>query len=181
MDKADTAEALSKAAKLQAIDSEVERIAAELREYGVETKLGVGGLLGHGDQAQVDMYRQTFELLMHEIPDLECEFIPEGPPDLRGAPKSAAGKIVRRGSSLLSSSSIHAWKLIRPSDKKNLYAILKYGLSATFCVCEESALTKKDASSLAVKQIWAAIGFFTPLEVKSMVAAITAAIANPTT
>jgi len=180
MDKADTAEALSKAAKLQAIDSEVERIAAELREYGVETKLGVrGGLLGHDDQVQIEMYRKTFERIMQEIKGLSFTFLEKGVPDKRDAPSSTIGKLARRGSTYFSSPNILAWNLIRPGDQAQLYVFLKYGTSATFCVCEESALMKKDPSSLAVKQIWPAIGYFSSKEVESMKTNIEAEIESP--
>jgi len=149
-----TTVALGKAAKLAAIDSEIERIAAELREYGLETELG-SGLFSSSEQLENDA--KIFEEVLQRVETAgvlselkRCEFksLVVG-----GSQTSKALSIVKS----VTSNSLRCW-ICKNKDGGELFIFFEPGSRSRFSVCTREALTKKDPRNYPLIPFWSARG-----------------------
>ena len=160
MDKTDTSEALSKAAKMQAIDSEIERIAAELREYGV---LGVKSNLFESSGNRQPDINTVEEILQYLKSDggldpakpVKVSELQHDIPCFLAKPSKTAPYTTRVGKVNV----ILCWKLTVHKeglpDDQELYLFVDRDNKASFNVCTMQALRTKNGVGQPFLPLWA--------------------------
>ena len=156
-------QALSKAAKLAAIDSEIERIEAELCGYGV---LGVHGTLFENAKQRgndIESVESILNVLVEEKKLNSFELLEDVKSLTTNSKLKAKAKLLRAASI----NKLLWWELDVGGVKQ--YMFVDRGTKATFNVCTEEQLQKDEGANYPFFLLWEARGL-TPEKIRVIAA-----------